>query len=179
MMNDISKDLYKELGLSNVHQIPKVLAITINIGVGAGQKEKLAYAKEILAKITGQNPVETKARKSEAGFSIRQGWPLGAKVTLRGKILKNFQDKLVQVILPATRDFEGLKAKSFDGRGNYNFGIKDYTVFFEMPYSNNNFKIGMNICIETSTNIDDHALLLLKKIGYPFKKQVVKGEKSA
>ena len=178
-MSDINQKLFKELSLTNVNQIPKIKAITINIGVGAGQKEKLAFAQDILAKISGQNPIITKARKSEAGFSIRQGWPIGTKVTLRREQMNRFQAKLISNILPATRDFGGLNPKSFDGRGNYNFGIKDFSVFSEIPFENNNFKIGMNICIETSAENDEHAIVLLKKIGYPFKNTRVKGESNA
>lgn len=174
-MNDVArlnKELFEELKLKNVNEIPEVLSITLNIGVGASKKEELAYSKDILAMITGQTPITTNARKSIAGFSIREGWPLGTKVTLRRESMKRFQDKLVSIILPATRDFEGLNPNSFDGRGNYSFGIKDYTVFSEIPFNNNSFKIGMDVCIATSATNDDDARLLLTKLGYPFNKRI-------
>lgn len=176
-MNDITKALMKEADIKNINAVPKIRKITINVGVGTGQKEKLEFAQNVLWKITGQKPVITKARKSVAGFSIREGWPIGVKVTLRSKNMENFQNKLIQLILPATRDFEGLTRKSFDGRGNYSFGIKDHTVFPEIPFSNNSIKIGMDITVETSTNENDLALKLLELVGYPFKKLANKGGK--
>ena len=178
-MNDIVKSLMNENDIKNINAVPKVEKITINIGVGANQKEKLAFAEDVIWKITGQKPQVTKAKKSVAGFSVREGWPIGVKVTLRTKNMKAFQDKLLQLVLPATRDFEGLSPKSFDGRGNFSFGITDHTVFPEIPFSPNSHKLGMDVTVVTTSNSDNLAKALLDKIGYPFKKLKKKGDSNA
>lgn len=178
-MNDIVKSLMKENDIKNINAVPKVEKITLNIGVGANQKEKLAFAEDVIWKITGQKPQITNARKSVAGFSVREGWPVGVKVTLRSKNMKAFQDKLLQLVLPATRDFEGLNSKSFDGRGNYSFGITDHTVFPEIPFSTNSHRLGMDITVVTTSSSDNLARALLDKIGYPFTKFKKKGDANA
>ena len=178
-MNDMVKQLMEKTGITNVNAIPKVQKITLNIGVGAGQKEKLAFAQDLLEKITGQKPIITKAKKSVAGFSVREGWPIGVKVTLRAANMEKFQAKLISLVLPAVRDFDGLKHKSFDGRGNYSFGITDHSVFPEIPFENNSIKLGMDVTVATSATNDEHAKALLTLIGYPFKKLRTKGDKNA
>lgn len=163
--------LKAELGLENVMQIPKVSKVVLNIGAKDAVSDSKAVAgiREILTSITGQHAVSTKAKKSIAGFKLREGMAIGAMVTLRGDKMYHFLDKLINVVLPAVRDFQGVSPK-FDGNGNYNLGLKDWMVFPEIDYDKVDTSRGMNITIHTTASSDKEALALLKKFGMPFKK---------
>ena len=168
----IVTNLMKELGLSNVMECPKLDRIVVNMGVGeATQNSKLIDAAMAdLAIITGQKPVVRKAKKSEAGFKLREGMPIGAKVTLRKERMYDFLDRLVNVVLPRVRDFEGVPADSFDGRGNYSLGLRDQLVFHEIEFDKVDKLLGMSITIVSSAKTDEEGRALLKAFGMPFKK---------
>ncbi|MEG0135942.1 50S ribosomal protein L5 [Cetobacterium sp.] len=168
----IVANLVKELGLSNVMECPKLDRIVINMGVGeATQNAKLIdAAMGDLAIISGQKPVVRKAKKSEAGFKLREGMPIGAKVTLRKERMYDFLDRLVNVVLPRVRDFEGVPADSFDGRGNYSLGLRDQLVFPEIEFDKVDKLLGMSITIVSSAKTDEEGRALLKAFGMPFKK---------
>ncbi|WP_418965300.1 50S ribosomal protein L5 [Cetobacterium sp.] len=168
----IIANLMKELGLSNVMECPKLDRIVVNMGVGeATQNSKLIdSAMADLAIITGQKPVVRKAKKSEAGFKLREGMPIGAKVTLRKERMYDFLDRLVNVVLPRVRDFEGVPADSFDGRGNYSLGLRDQLVFPEIEFDKVDKLLGMSITIVSSAKTDEEGRALLKAFGMPFKK---------
>lgn len=161
--------LKKELNLKNVMQVPKVSKVVLNIGVkeAVTDKKVLIGIRNILSMIAGQSAVETIAKKSIAGFKIRQGMPLGVKVTLRGKRMYEFLDSLINLALPTVRDFRGVPTK-LDGQGNYNLGIKEWTVFPGVDYDSFSKIFGLNITIETTTSNDAHALALLKSFKMPF-----------
>lgn len=161
--------LQKELGLKNVMQVPKVSKVVLNIGVkeAVSDKKVLQSVRGILSKIAGQAAVETIAKKSIAGFKIRQGMPLGTKVTLRGKRMYEFLDQLINLALPTVRDFRGVPAK-FDKSGNYNLGIKEWVVFPGVDYDSSGKVFGLNVSIETTTTNDKHAYALLKSFNMPF-----------
>jgi large subunit ribosomal protein L5 len=165
--------LQKELALSNVMEVPKINKIVLNVGAG---RDMLADSKigkvitNVLARISGQQPVQTRARKSIAGFKIREGMPLGYKVTLRGKRMYEFLDRLINIALPTVRDFQGVTTK-FDQRGNYNLGIKEWIIFPEVDYDVADKVLGLNVTIATSAKSDEQAYALLKSFGMPFKKQ--------
>lgn len=168
----IVANLIKELGLSNVMECPKLDRIVVNMGVGeATQNSKLIDAAMAdLAIITGQKPVVRKAKKSEAGFKLREGMPIGAKVTLRKERMYDFLDRLVNVVLPRVKDFEGVPADSFDGRGNYSLGLRDQLVFPEIEFDKVDKLLGMSITIVSSAKTDEEGRALLKAFGMPFKK---------
>ena len=168
----IVANLIKELGLSNVMECPKLDRIVVNMGVGeATQNSKLIDAAMAdLAIITGQKPVVRKAKKSEAGFKLREGMPIGAIVTLRKERMYDFLDRLVNVVLPRVRDFEGVPADSFDGRGNYSLGLRDQLVFPEIEFDKVDKLLGMSITIVSSAKTDEEGRALLKAFGMPFKK---------
>ena len=167
----IVANLIKELGLSNVMECPKLDRIVVNMGVGeATQNSKLIDAAMAdLAIITGQKPVVRKAKKSEAGFKLREGMPIGAKVTLRKERMYDFLDRLVNVVLPRVRDFEGVPADSFDGRGNYSLGLRDQLVFPEIEFDKVDKLLGMSITIVSSAKTDEEGRALLKAFGMPLK----------
>lgn len=173
---DVSKALYTELGLSNVHEIPKITKIVVNVGFGdaSNNAKLLEEAISTLTTVTGQKPMITRARKSIAGFKIREGMPIGGKVTLRGKRMYDFLAKLLGVVLPRIRDFRGLPDKAFDGRGNYNIGLTDQLIFPEIAYDQVSRARGFNITVVTTAKNDQDAKLLLSKIGFPFTKPVQK-----
>lgn len=169
---EIAPALLKSLGLSNVMEIPKFDKIIVNMGVGeASQNSKLidAAAKD-LEIITGQKPTIRKAKKSEAGFKLREGQAIGAKVTLRKEAMYDFLDRLVNVVLPRVRDFEGISGKAFDGRGNYSLGLTDQLVFPEIEYDKVEKLFGMSITIVSSAKSDEQGKALLEAFGMPFKK---------
>ncbi len=163
--------LMKEFGYTNVMALPRLDKISINIGLGeATQNAKLMDgAVNELTQIAGQKPVVTKATKSIAAFKLREGMPIGCMVTLRGDRMYEFFDRLVNVALPRVRDFRGISAKSFDGRGNYTLGVKDQLIFPEIDYSKVDKTKGMNICITTTAKTDREGLALLKGMGMPFR----------
>ena len=168
--NEIQEQMTKKFGYTNVMQVPKLDKIVVNMGVGeAKENEKLleAAAKD-MATITGQKPVITKAKKSIANFKIREGMPLGCKVTLRGDRMYEFLDRLVNLALPRVRDFRGVTPNSFDGRGNYALGIKEQLIFPEIEYDKVDKIRGMDICFVTTANTDEEARELLKLMGAPF-----------
>jgi large subunit ribosomal protein L5 len=163
--------LMKEFGYGNIMAVPKVEKITINIGLGeATQNPKLMDgAVTELTQIAGQKPMVTKARKSIAQFKLREGMSIGCAVTLRGDRMYEFLDRLVSVALPRVRDFRGVSAKSFDGRGNYTLGIRDQLIFPEIDYNKVEKVKGMNICITTTARTDAEGLSLLRQLGMPFR----------
>ncbi len=165
--------LVQELKLKNIMEAPRLEKIVINMGVGeAVQNDKvLEQAVEDLSLITGQRPVITRAKKSVSGFKVRQGMAIGCKVTLRGDRMYEFFDRLVNVALPRVRDFRGLSEKSFDGRGNYNFGVEEQYIFPEIDLDKSEKALGMDICIVTSTDDDEKARFLLQGLGFPFRKK--------
>lgn len=156
----------------SVMQVPNIEKIVINMGVGdaVSNSKALDTAVEELTLITGQKPVVTKAKKSIAGFRLREGMPIGAKVTLRGERMYQFLDKLVSVSLPRVRDFRGVSKKSFDGRGNYTLGVKEQLIFPEIDYDKVSKVRGMDIVIVTTANTDEEARELLTQVGMPFQK---------
>ena len=170
-LNEIVPVLQKELGYSNSMQVPKVQKITLNMGVGkaVGDKKALGKAQNDLEKITGQKPVTTKAKKSVALYKIREGFPIGCKVTLRKTRMYEFLDRLINIALPRVRDFRGLDKKSFDGNGNYSIGVKEQIIFPEIDYDNIDTIRGLDITITTSANSDAEALALLQAFNFPIK----------
>lgn len=171
-LNEVSTTLMSKFEYKSVMQIPKVDKIVINMGVGdAVQNSKaLDVAVEELTMITGQKPVVTKAKKSIAGFRLREGQAIGAKVTLRGERMYEFLDKLIAVSLPRVRDFRGVSKKAFDGRGNYTLGVKEQLIFPEIDYDKVSKVRGMDIVIVTTANSDEEARELLTQFGMPFQK---------
>ena len=164
-------DLTKKFGYKSVMEVPRITKITINMGVGeaVADKKVLEAAVGDLIKIAGQKPVTTKARKSIAGFKIRDGYPIGCMVTLRGPRMFEFLDRLVTVALPRVRDFRGVAGKGFDGRGNYNMGVKEQIIFPEIEYDKIDALRGMNISITTTAKTDEEAKALLAAFKFPFK----------
>jgi len=162
--------LLKEFAYKNVMQVPRVRKITLNMGVGeaVADKKQIENAVRDMTAIAGQKPVVTKARKSIAGFKIRDGWPIGCKVTLRGEHMWEFLDRLIAISIPRIRDFRGMNGKSFDGRGNYSMGITEQIVFPEIDYDKVQRITGMNITFVTTANTDEEGRALLKALGMPF-----------
>ena len=152
--------------------LPKLTKVVINMGVGeaANDKKYLESAVQDLTAISGQKPVITKARKSVASFKIREGWPIGCKVTLRGNKMYEFMERLINIAIPRERDFRGLNSKSFDNQGNYSFGIKEQIIFPEIKYDNIDTIRGMDVCINTSAKNKNEAKALLEVLEFPFKK---------
>ncbi|MFX3674645.1 MAG: 50S ribosomal protein L5 [Paenisporosarcina sp.] len=171
-LKEVSPALVSKFGYKSVMQVPQVDKIVINMGVGdAVQNTKaLDAAVEELTIITGQKPVVTKAKKSIAGFRLREGMPIGAKVTLRGDRMYDFLDKLISISLPRVRDFRGVSKKAFDGRGNYTLGVKEQLIFPEIDYDKVSKVRGMDIVIVTTANSDEEARELLTQFGMPFQK---------
>lgn len=165
----IVKQLTQQFGYKNVMQVPSIKKITLNMGVGeaAADKKVITNAVEDLTMIAGQKPVVTLVRKSIAGFKIRAKWPIGCKVTLRGERMYEFLDRLVSIAIPRIRDFRGLSAKSFDGRGNYSLGIREQIVFPEIDYDKIDQVRGLDVTITTSAKTDKEALALLLAFGFP------------
>ena len=163
--------LKEELGLDNVMQVPRITKITLNMGVGGAAQDKkmLDGAVADMQLISGQKPVVTLARKSIAGFKIREGWPIGCKVTLRGDRMYEFLERLIYITIPRIRDFRGFSSKAFDGRGNYSMGIKEQIVFPEVDFDKIDKIRGMDITITTTAASDDQGRALLRAFGFPFK----------
>lgn len=171
--DEIISNLEEEFGYDNIMAVPKLQKIVINCGVGdATENEKtLDTVTENIAKISGQKPIQTKAKKSISNFKLREGTPIGCKVTLRKKIMYEFLDRLINLALPRTRDFQGVPDKSFDGRGNYTLGIKEHTIFPEINTDNVDKVHGLDITFVTSAETDEEAYALLKQFGMPFVKR--------
>ena len=163
--------LQEELGLTNVHQVPHIRKVVVNVGIGdAGRNQKLLDSVVAeLGTITGQKPVVTIARKSIAAFSLREGVPVGVSVTLRKSRMYEFLDRLVSATIPRIRDFRGIPTRSFDGRGNYTLGVKEQIIFPEIEYDSVEQVHGMDITVVTSTNKDDEGYALLREMGFPFR----------
>ncbi|MCY4149439.1 MAG: 50S ribosomal protein L5 [Gammaproteobacteria bacterium] len=168
---EILPGLQKEFSYASMMQVPRITKITLNMGLGeaVANKNVLQSALSDLEKISGQKPVLTKAKRSEANFKIRTGWPIGAKVTLRRDRMYEFLDRLISVAIPRVRDFRGLPDRSFDGRGNYSFGIKEQIVFPEVDYDNIDALRGLDVCITTSASSDHEAESLLRAFNFPLK----------
>ncbi len=170
--DEVVAKLQKEFGIDNIMAVPKLEKISLNMGVGeAIQNIKiLDDAVEELASLAGQHPVITRAQKSIAAFKLRQGMPIGARVTLRGTRMWEFLDRLLTIALPRVRDFRGVSTKSFDGRGNYTLGVRDQLIFPEIDYNKVEKTKGMNITIVTTAGNDERALFLLRELGMPFQR---------
>jgi large subunit ribosomal protein L5 len=169
---EILPALMKQFAYKNPLQVPKVTKVVINMGLGEAVSniKVIDSAVSDLTDITGQRPVVTRAKKSEAGFKLRTGMPIGCKVTLRGDRMYEFLDRLLNVALPRIRDFRGIPAKSFDGRGNYSLGIREQLIFPEIRYDKVDMVRGMDISIATSARSDEEAQMLLESLGFPFRK---------
>jgi large subunit ribosomal protein L5 len=173
---DVYKDqvipaLMEKFGYASVMEVPRIEKITLNMGVGeaSGDRKIMEHAVGDMEKIAGQKPIVTKARKSVASFKIRDGWPIGCKVTLRRERMYEFLDRLITIAIPRIRDFRGLNAKSFDGRGNYSMGVKEQIIFPEIDYDKVDALRGMDITITTSAKTDEEGRALLEGFNFPFK----------
>ena len=168
----ITADLIKQFGYKSIMEVPRIEKITLNMGVGeaVADKKVMDFAVGDMQKIAGQKPVVTMSKKSIAGFKIREGYPVGCKVTLRKERMYDFLDRLVTIAIPRIRDFRGISAKSFDGRGNYNMGVKEQIIFPEIEYEKIDALRGMNITITTSAKTDEEAKALLLAFKLPLKK---------
>jgi large subunit ribosomal protein L5 len=169
--SEIAPQLKQELGLANVMEVPRITKITLNMGVGEalGDKKVLENAVADMEKIAGQKPVVTKARKSIAGFKVRDGWPIGCKVTLRSERMYEFLDRLISIAIPRIRDFRGVSPKSFDGRGNFAMGVSEQIIFPEINYDQVDALRGMDITITTTARTDDEGRALLRAFNFPLK----------
>ncbi len=168
----VVKQLQEKLGITNVMAVPRLEKITLNMGLGESARDKKVIENAVaeLSAITGQKPVVTYARKSIAGFKLREGMPLGVKVTLRRERMYEFLDRLITIATPRIRDFRGLNPKSFDGRGNYSMGVREQIIFPEIDYDKIDALRGMDITITTSARSDDHARALLEAFEFPFRR---------
>jgi large subunit ribosomal protein L5 len=168
---ELMPKLQEELGIKNVMEVPRITKVTLNMGVGeaVGDKKILENAVSDLEKITGQKVIITKARKSIAGFKIRDGWPIGAKVTLRRERMYEFLDRLISIAIPRIRDFRGISAKQFDGRGNFTMGVAEQIIFPEIDYDKIDKLRGMDICISTTARNDDEGRALLRAFSFPLR----------
>ena len=168
---EIAPGLKKELGLANVMEVPRILKVTLNMGVGEalGDKKALENAVADLMLISGQKPVINNARKSIAGFKVRQGWPIGTKVTLRSERMYEFLERLISVAIPRIRDFRGISPKQFDGRGNFSMGVSEQIIFPEIDYEKIDKLRGLDITITTSARNDDEGRALLRAFNFPLK----------
>ncbi|MDH5526136.1 MAG: 50S ribosomal protein L5 [Nitrospirota bacterium] len=169
---EIIPALQSELGITNVMRVPKVTKVVLNIGLGEAisNGKLLDSAVDEMAAISGQKPVVTRSRKAIAGFRLREGMPIGCKVTLRGTRMYEFIDRLISLSLPRIRDFRGVSAKGFDGRGNYSLGLKEQLIFPEIEFEKTEGIHGMNICFVTTAKTDDEGRALLRQFGMPFRK---------
>ncbi len=169
--SEIAPRLQEELGLGNVMEVPRITKITLNMGVGeaVGDKKVLESAVADMQRISGQKPVVTKARRSIAGFKIRDGWPIGCKVTLRSDRMYEFLERLISIAIPRIRDFRGISPKSFDGRGNFAMGVTEQIIFPEIDYDQVDALRGMDITITTTARTDDEGRALLRAFNFPLK----------
>jgi large subunit ribosomal protein L5 len=172
----IVPELKKQLGVDNIHQVPRLEKIVINCSIGSEQDRKVAVddAANEVALITGQKPQIAFAKKAIANFKLRQGEPVGVKVTLRGRRMYDFMLRLVKTAIPRIRDFRGVPPRSFDGRGNYTLGITEQSIFPEIELDKIKRSLGFDVTFVTSTNNDDHARVMLKALGMPFRERTVK-----
>jgi len=163
--------LREQFGYSNPMQIPRITKITLNMGVGeaVADRKVMEHAVEDMTKIAGRKPIVVNARKSVAAFKVREGWPVGCKVTLRREAMYEFLDRLINIAIPRIRDFRGMNAKSFDGRGNYNMGIREQIIFPEIDYDKIDALRGMDITFTTTATTDEEGRALLKAFNFPFR----------
>jgi len=175
--SEVRPQLQRELGLSNIMEVPRLEKIVLNCGVGLAtqQQSLLDGAVTDLTVITGQKPLVTRAKKSIAGFKLRAGNPIGAKVTLRGARMWEFYDRLVSLAIPRIRDFRGMEPSSFDGRGNYTFGVTEQLIFPEIDYDKIDTVRGMDVTIVTTAATDDQGRALLRALGFPFRRETQQG----
>ena len=168
---ELKPKLQSELGLKNTMQIPRLLKVTLNMGVGdaVGDRKIMENAVSDMTQISGQKPVVNNARKSEAGFKIREGWPIGCKVTMRRQRMYEFVERLISIAIPRIRDFRGLNPKSFDGRGNFSMGVTEQIVFPEIDYDKIDKIRGLDVTITTTARTDAEGLALLKAFNFPFR----------
>lgn len=178
---EIAKAMTEKFGYKNALEIPKIEKITLNMGVGEGSqdKKKVTTALAEMELIAGQKPVVTKAKKSIAGFKLREGMPIGVKVTLRRQQMYEFLDRLVTIAMPRIRDFRGLNPKSFDGRGNFAMGLKEQIIFPEISYDQIDTVRGMDVIVTTSAKTDDEARELLRLFGFPFPQEQAEEKEAA
>ena len=169
--NKIAGQIKEQFGYKSDMEVPRITKITLNMGVSeaVADKKVIEHAVSDLTKIAGQKPVVTKTRKAIAGFKIRENYPIGCMVTLRGQRMYEFLDRLVTIALPRVRDFRGISGRAFDGRGNYNVGVKEQIIFPEIEYDKIDALRGLNISITTTAKTDDEAKALLKAFGFPFR----------
>ncbi|MBT4518392.1 MAG: 50S ribosomal protein L5 [Halieaceae bacterium] len=169
--SELAPQMQEALGLANVMEVPRITKITLNMGVGEalGDKKVLENAMSDMAKIAGQKPVVTKARRSIAGFKVREGWPIGCKVTLRSDRMYEFLERLISIAIPRVRDFRGISPKSFDGRGNFAMGISEQIIFPEIDYDQVDALRGMDITITTTARTDDEGRALIRAFNFPLK----------
>ncbi len=167
----VTQELMEQFGYKSIMQVPRIEKITLNMGVGEGvaDRKHIENAVEDLTKIAGQKAIVTVARKAIAGFKIREGYPIGCKVTLRGRRMYEFLDRLISIALPRVRDFRGLSARSFDGRGNYNLGVREQIIFPEIEYDKIDAVRGLNISITTTAKSNEEAKALLSAFSFPFR----------
>jgi large subunit ribosomal protein L5 len=170
--DEVVPKLTEKFGYENVMQVPRITKITLNMGVGeaVGNKKVLENAVADMAKVAGQKPITTIARKSVASFKIRDGWPIGCKVTLRRTRMYEFLDRLINVSLPRVRDFRGVPGRSFDGSGNFNMGLTEQIIFPEIDYDQIDALRGMDVAITTNARTDEESRALLEAFGFPFRK---------
>ena len=170
-IEEIRPALQQELGLDNIMAVPRITKVTLNMGVGeaVGDRKILDAAVNDMTLIAGQKPVIRNARKSEAGFKIREGWPIGCKVTLRQARMYDFIERLIDIAIPRTRDFRGLNPKAFDGRGNFSMGVTEQIIFAEIDYDKIDKIRGLNITVTTTAQTNEHGLALLKAFNFPFR----------
>lgn len=168
----IAKQLQKELGLKNIHEVPKLEKIVVNVGLGKskGDKRMMETAINTLRKITGQQPIQTTAKNSIAGFKLREGEKIGLKVTLRGERMYEFMDRVINTVLPRLRDFHGVSAKAFDNQGNYSIGFTDQSVFPELSFEETTPPHGLQVIFIIKCEAKEHSRILLEKFGMPFEK---------
>jgi large subunit ribosomal protein L5 len=167
----VAPELKKQFGYKNPMEIPRITKITLNMGVGeaVADRKVMEHAVADMSLISGQKPVVTKARKSVAGFKVREGWPVGCKVTLRSERMYEFLDRLINIAIPRIRDFRGMSPRAFDGRGNYNMGVKEQIIFPEIDYDKIDVLRGMDITFTTTAKTDEEARALLAAFNFPFR----------
>jgi large subunit ribosomal protein L5 len=170
--SEVVAKLQEQFGYNNVMEVPRITKVTLNMGIGDATSDKKLIDSAVadLEKLSGQKPVVTKARKSVAGFKVREGWPIGCKVTLRADRMWEFLDRLVDISIPRVRDFRGLNPKSFDGRGNYSMGVREQIIFPEIDYDKVDRIRGLDITITTTADSNEEGLALLGALQFPFKK---------
>jgi len=167
----VTRQLQEQFAYKNVMEVPRITKITLNMGVGEAiaDRKVMEHAVDDMTKIAGQRPIVIKARKSVAGFKLREGWPVGCKVTLRSEQMYEFLDRLISVAIPRIRDFRGMNPKSFDGRGNYNMGVKEQIIFPEIDYDKIDTLRGLDITFTTTANTDEEGRALLAAFNFPFR----------